>query len=757
MKRVKTFPILSTRLIRALVLLLGSCVALANGIRGHVVDETGALVPKASIQLESAGTRYFATADAEGNFIFNNIPESSGTLKVSAQGFFPASLAWNASSSSIVVRLKAAAPGETVVVTAERNPIPIAQTAANVISLAPSELQNRAAPTLDDALRQAPGFTLFRRSNSLTANPTTQGASVRGVGASGASRVLVLDDGIPLNDPFGGWIYWDRTPRLALERAEVLRGGGANLYGNGALGGVVDLITRPPNDLATVQALGDSLSGHHVEGDLARHFGRWIVSASGETEGSDGAFVVAARDRGLIDTPANVKFSNGSLRADRNLGNDSRIFASGSLFAEQRNNGTALQVNSTHIGALSAGLDATAGKNVFAFRLYGQGEHYHQSFSAIAPDRNSESLTRWQTVPSDQIGFSAQWSRPLGMAQATAGVDGRLIHGESDETPFSSGIATSLVAAGGRSNLMGTFGEISAPLLRRLRASAGLRMDWWRNEDGFNRSAPITSGAAKFLQLPSHNESAISPRGGLVYDLASAWQLTATAYGGFRAPTLNELYRAFRLGNVLTLANESLTAEHLRGGEAGVRYVHTRIMLSGTFFQENVDNPVGNVTQSVTPSLITRQRQNIGSLRARGADADLLLALSRVQLRAGYEYVHSVVTSFSADPVLVGRFVPQVPSHVVSVSSVYNAPQHWTFTALLRAASRQFDDDLNQFPLEPYSLVGISISRQTGMLTWFGSVSNLYDSRIQTTATPVLNFASPRIISAGVKFTAFAR
>lgn len=755
MKTAGTLPLISIRFI-SLLLLLGCTAAHAAELRGRVVDQTGARVSHAQVELRTERASYSTTTDAEGNFAFT-VAEASGTLTVVAQGFSPARVSWGAPSQPLLVQLKAAAPGETVVVTAERNAIPIAQTAANVISLAPSELQSRAALTLDDALRQAPGFTLFRRSNSLTANPTTQGASVRGIGASGASRVLVLDDGIPLNDPFGGWVYWDRTPRIALERAELLRGGGANLYGNGALGGVVDLITRPANDLITIQALGDSLSGHDVEGDLSRKFGPWSLSANGETEGSDGAFVVASGDRGLIDTPATVKFSNGDLRVERKLNEDARFFASGSLFAEERNNGTALQVNSTHVGAITSGMDATAGKNVFAFRVYGQGEHYHQSFSAIAPDRDSESLTRWQTVPSDQIGFSAQWTRPLGAAQASAGVDGRFIHGESDETPFSSGLATSLVAAGGRSNLVGAFGEISAPLLSGLRASAGVRVDQWNNEDGFNRTVPITPGAAKFLQLPSHSESAISPRGGVVYDFAGAWQITATAYGGFRAPTLNELYRTFRLGNVVTLANESLTAEHLQGGEAGVRYVRRRIMLTGTFFQENVDTPVGNVTQSVTPSLITRQRQNIGSLRARGADADLLLTLSRVQLRAGYEYVHSLVTSFSADPGLVGRFVPQVPSHIVSVSSVFNAPQHWTITALLRAASRQFDDDLNQFPLQPYSVAGLSVSRQTGMVTWFGSVSNLFDSQIETTATPVLNYASPRIISAGVRFTLATR
>src|SRR5918911_1366511 len=101
-----------------------------------------------------------------------------------------------------------------------------------------------AATTLDDALRQLPGFQLFRRSGSRTANPTSQGLSLRGTGASGASRALVLADGIPLNDPFGGWVYWSRIPRESVERVEVLRGGASNLYGSSALGGVVQVITR---------------------------------------------------------------------------------------------------------------------------------------------------------------------------------------------------------------------------------------------------------------------------------------------------------------------------------------------------------------------------------------------------------------------------------------------------------------------------------------------------------------------------------
>jgi outer membrane receptor protein involved in Fe transport len=272
------------------------------------------------------------------------------------------------------------------------------------------------------------------------------------------------------------------------------------------------------------------------------------------------------------------------------------------------------------------------------------------------------------------------------------------------------------------------------------------------NDDGFNRVTKISNLSSAKTLLTSHEETAWSPRLGAVYDLGPQWQLTASAYGGFRAPVLNELYRSFRLGNVLTLANDQLEAEHIYGGETGVRYLHRRVLVSGTFFQQNVENPVANVTQSTTAALITRMRENLGSASARGLDGDILYILPRIQLRAGYEYLHSTVTSFGANPILIGKRVPQVPTHTVTFSGTFTAPRAWSFSALLRAASSQFDDDLNQFNLQPYSIVGISISKQIGRWTWFASAANVLDARIETAATPVLNYGLPRIISGGVRF-----
>src|SRR5438105_4577475 len=133
---------------------------------------------------------------------------------------------------------------DSITVTATRTPTRLADTPASVVVLSRDEIAAGAAPTVDDALRQVPGFTLFRRTGSRTANPTSQGVSLRGVGGSGALRALVLDDGVPLNDPFGGWVYWGRIPRASIDRVEIVRGGASDLYGSSAMGGVIQFLRR---------------------------------------------------------------------------------------------------------------------------------------------------------------------------------------------------------------------------------------------------------------------------------------------------------------------------------------------------------------------------------------------------------------------------------------------------------------------------------------------------------------------------------
>ena len=113
-------------------------------------------------------------------------------------------------------------------------------------SSASEDIQRRPALVPDDLLRQLPEFSLFRRSSSVSAHPTSQGVSLRGIGPSGVSRSLVLLDGVPFNDAFGGWVYWTALPMESAERIEVVNGASSSLYGSYAMGGVLNVVTRPP-------------------------------------------------------------------------------------------------------------------------------------------------------------------------------------------------------------------------------------------------------------------------------------------------------------------------------------------------------------------------------------------------------------------------------------------------------------------------------------------------------------------------------
>ena len=173
--------------------------------------------------------------------------------------------------------------------------------------------------------------------------------------------------------------------------------------------------------------------------------------------------------------------------------------------------------------------------------------------------------------------------------------------------------------------------------------------------------------------LPDRSETFFSPRLALLHKLTSNVSLTASGYRAFRAPTLNELYRGFRAGNVFTEFNPNLRAERLTGAEGGaiVTGWNQRVMLRSNFFWNQITRPVANVTLTTTPSLITRQRQNLGSTRSQGVEFEASGRLSNsVTVSGGYEYTDATVTSFTIDPALaglnpslVGLDVPQIPRH----------------------------------------------------------------------------------------------
>lgn len=608
---------------------------------------------------------------------------------------------------------------ETITVTATRTETRVADTPASVVVLDREVLEQTAAPTLDDALRQVAGFTLFRRSGSRVANPTAQGVTLRGIGASGASRALVLDDGVPLNDPFGGWVYWGRTPRAAIDRVEVLRGGASDLYGSSAMGGVVQFLRRADEGIAADVSYGAQETG---SGSLyaAGELGGWTGSLAADLFNTGGYVLVRPEERGAADIEADSEHA--SIEATLRRGS---AFVRLSQYDESRQNGTPLQVNDTTLRQIAGGGDITVGGGVLTLRAHASDQDYFQTFSAVAADRNSERLTVEQDVPSRGAGGSAQYTRALGGRHVViAGTDLRYAKGTSEELRFTPA-GTFEVEAGGRQRTAAAFVEDLFRIGPSVTLTTGLRFDTWTNEG----------------EEGDHSETALNPRVALLYRANAALSLSASAYRAFRAPTLNELYRGFRVGNIVTEPNANLGAESLTGFELGARSRNIRL----TAFLMNVTDTIANVTIATTPTLITRQRQNLGETRSIGAELDGEWRLGHDwRVSAGWLFVDATVREGE----LRGKRVPQVPRHQATAQLTWR-----TISGQLRWSAMQYDDDRNELPLDPYLVADLFASHPIAHgVEVTGAIENVFDEAVEVSASPVITLGQPRAWRVGLRY-----
>ncbi|MGB8769078.1 MAG: TonB-dependent receptor [Candidatus Korobacteraceae bacterium] len=732
-------------------------------VRGVVKDRSGAVIAKAQVLLRADGQEISRTIQADGTFVFTGITATSGNLVVSASGFATSTTAWQAGTNQLTITLVPAPVQQSLDVTATRTSIlPTGvddlESQPDAVTVSSTQLQQWGALATDDKLRNVVGFSLLRRSGSQTANPTSQGVSLRGLGANGASRALVLADGIPLNDPFGGWIYWARIPQTSLDEVQLIPGGVSALYGNDALGGVINLETRHAVQTeGSVEGSYGNENSPFGSGWGAMRFGQWAVVASGEGFRTDGYTAVPKDIRGTVDTPVASQYGSGTLRVERMFGDRGRVFLNGSLYGEDRLNGTPLQINDTTIRQLAFGTDYdSSAAGLFTLRLYGGTENYHQTFSSIAANRDSESLTDIQYVPAQQLGLLAQWSKQVvSRLSVLAGLDGLDVQGFSNETTFTSGKQTAQLSNGGTQQSLGVFAEGIVQITPKWSVTFSGREDLWSNFDASSTRIP-TMGKPTFTAYPDRGQNAFSPRLTTSYHAGEHAVIYASAYRSFRAPTLNELYRNFRVGNVQTIANPYLHAEHFTGGEGGARFtfLQDRMTVYGVGFWGFTTDPVANVTLSSTPQLIVRMRENLGRIQAPGLQTGINYTITnRIWFSCAYQFIDSTVSSFSANPALVGNQVPLVPKNEFVFQGTWAAPQKIFVAIQGRTASNEFDDDQNLLPLGAYFVLSATVSHPLpkGFDIFFQG-ENLTNSQYDIARTPAVNLGQPILARVGFRW-----
>src|SRR5581483_4424560 len=372
-----------------------------------------------------------------------------------------------------------------------------AEAPANVSVLNQQQLGETPGINLDDRLRDIPGFSLFRRSSSLVAHPTTQGVSLRGVGSSGASRSLVLWDGIPVNDPFGGWVYWTRLSPYELNQVEISRGASTSLFGDRAMGGAITMFSREPERQRLQTSYeGGSQNSHEVSLGYSNLWNRWALAGFGRAFTTDGYFIVPEKIRGSVDRRAGVRFVTGDIRADY-FGDVHKLFFKADILAEDRANGTALQNNSTGLGEAVLHYEAAHKQDSVSLLVFHTREDFRSSFSSISADRNTERLTYLQEVPSEATGAAGLWKRDASQWGVLAGADLYRVAGFSTDSLFPSGKRV----GGGTMLQHGVFVQASRSL-GAARFFAGARHSFTgQDRTFFSPSAGLVVGRGRWREI----------------------------------------------------------------------------------------------------------------------------------------------------------------------------------------------------------------------------------------------------------------
>ena len=598
-------------------------------------------------------------------------------------------------------------PGELIVVTGKALPDAPAERAHHIEVLGARDLADAPSHSLDAILARVPGVQLFRRSDSTSGHPTSQGVTLRALGGNASSRALLVLDGVPQADPFGGWVNWPAYDPAGLGEARVIRGGGSTTYGPGALAGVIELhsLAEAGLDGSVEGGSRQALRGRAYWGQRLRN---GLITLNVRGGRGDGFIPLTSATRGPVDRAAPYKEASARARWVTAVGEAVELQLSGLAFTDKRDRGLPFTGNETRGADVSARL-VGRGDWQWSALAYAQRREFSSSFASVDDQRTSATrVTLQDSVPSRGIGGGVELRPPLGGGLGLRiGGDARFVTGESRELfAFAGGEPTRRRISGGDSLTAGLFAEASF-VHGALTLSGGARLDHWRITDGRLLERPLGG-------LPTRNDSYAArsgwqptTRASAMVEAARGVGLRFAAYGGWRPPTLNELFRPFRAGPDATAANAALKPETLAGAEVGLRLQRGLLDFELTAFANRLSNAIANVTLGHGPGTFPgvgfvagefRQRQNLDSLRVRGIEASAEITRGPWSLGFGASFTHARVEAGGPAAGLDGLRPAQTPNLVLT------GALHWqdrgrAASLLIRHVGAQFEDDLNRHRL----------------------------------------------------------
>ncbi|MES3150957.1 TonB-dependent receptor [Sphingomonas faeni] len=670
------------------------------------------------------------------------------------------------SSGGAAAQSTATAAGDTadIVVTGRGLADAPGDRAYDIVTIDRDRIEANASNRLESVLADVAGLQQFRRSDSRSANPTSQGISLRGIGGNASSRALLIFDGVPQADPFGGWVAFPAYATGRLGRIRVTRGGGSGYQGPGALAGTVELESATPDAVSPFQgsvAYG-SRDSVDTQGSAALVRGAGFATLSAAYARGDGFTPTVEASRGIVDRAAPYEQASGALRTVVGIGAKTELQMNASAFTDRRDRGSAFTGNK------SEGADASIrligrGNWSYSALAYVQTRAFASSFNSINAARTTaiQSLNQYNT-PATGLGGRIEILPPLGKSiTLRLGADVRDVSGKTQELyTFVSAVPTRRREAGGSTTTTGVFADGSV-VAGDFTFSLGARVDWWSIDGGYLSERPTTGGAALTdLRYADRDGSETTGRAGVAYQPVEAITLRAAGYRGWRLPTLNELYRPFRVGNDATAANAGLSPERLTGVEGGVTLTPAPgVSIAATYFYNRLKVAIANVTTTNPPQVLPgvttyRVRQNLDAIRAQGFELDAAYRPGPFGMQASWSHTNSTVEGSGITAALDGLRPAQTPRDAVS-GTVDWRHDAAALSLTVRHIGRQFDDDQNTRVLAPATtLDGYAALPILRSLVAELRAENMLNERVEAgiSGANIVERATPRTIWVGLRY-----
>jgi vitamin B12 transporter len=672
--------------------------------------------------------------------------------------------------ASTVSAIAVADEAGPIIVTGHGLDAPIGIEAYDSVVIARDRLALNASGRIEDVLADVAGFQQFRRTDSRSANPTSQGATLRALGGNASSRALVLLDGVPQADPFTGYIPYSALRPERLASARVTRGGGAGAFGVGAVAGTIELASGSPEDLPAIsaRAFGGSRNASEVSGGVVQRLGKGFASVNAGWDRGDGYILIPSSQRGKADIPARYDAWSAALRGVAPINPGLEVQGSALIFDDHRLRGLA------GTASRSRGADASVkvvgrGRWGFEALAYVQERSFRSGFVSTAADRSSTTTTLDQfNTPSLGLGAKIEIRPPVGHDNSLRiGADIRDASGRTNEFfRYVTGAPTRIRRAGGVNTTYGGFIEGST-IFGPLTLTGGARLDRWSIRDGFLTESVVGTGLAT-LDLKFTDRSGTRPtfRGGALLKLSDNVDLRGAGYTGFRVPTLNELYRPFRVGADATAANGALGLEKLKGYEGGIDLQAGNARLGVTAFWNHLDGAIANVTLGAGPAVfpqvgfvaaggVFRQRLNVDAIEVKGIEATATVPLGDFRLSASYAYTDARVRASGPALPLNGKRPAQTPEHQGSATFAYAPAAGPQASVSVRYAGAQFEDDLQtrQLP-KAFTIDGVLSVPLFDGVRLVARAENLFDEKVVSglSASGVEDLGTPQTFWLGLTF-----